>query len=151
VFSHILVFGTVAAAVAAWALSQLLHSRAWWATAAALMVIHAAAAFDVFYDWSHVTARELTMQQTAKLTGMSFSGGIYVNYLFLAVWLADAAWSVSAVRSYEQRPRAVTVAVHAFIFFIIVNGAVIFADGWARVLGVAATGTVLFAWLRTRL
>jgi hypothetical protein len=40
--------------------------------------------------------------------------------------------------------------VHGFIFFIILNGAVIFADGWARVLGAAATLLVALAWLQRR-
>ena len=42
----------------------------------------------------------------------------------------------------------VTVAVHGFIFFIMVNGAVVFADGLARVAGVAAVSAVVVAWLR---
>jgi hypothetical protein len=51
-------------------------------------------------------------------------------------------------RSRAARARAVTAAVHGFIFFIMVNGAVIFADGLARLLGGAAVAVVAMAWLR---
>ena len=143
-----IVFGSISAAVIAWALAEFLRSRWLWAAGATLAAIHSAAAFDVFYNWSHATARELTMRQTAALTGVNFAGGIYVNYVFLGVWIADAAWRLVAPKSYETRPRPLTLATHGFIFFIIVNGAVIFADGWARVVGAAATSLVIFQWLR---
>jgi hypothetical protein len=147
VFDHTLVFATISAAVAAWALAEILRSRVLWAAGAALAAIHSVAAFGVFYNWSHDTARELTMRQTAALTGVNFSGGIYVNYAFLAVWIADAVWRLAAPMSYQRRPRTLTLAVHGFIFFIIVNGAVVFADGWARILGGVAVSAVALAWV----
>ncbi len=143
-------FWTIAAAVVAWALAESLSSRWLWASGAALAAIHSAAAFDLFYNWSHATARELTMRQTAALTGVNFAGGIYVNYAFLGVWITDAAWWLAAPKSYEARPRALTLAIHGFIFFIILNGAVVFADGFARAVGVAATSLVVVQWLRKR-
>ena len=88
------------------------------------------------------------MRQTEALTGIAFPGGIYVNYLFLLVWIGDATWWWWSPRSRERRPRAVAVAVHGFIFFIMVNGAVVFADGLARVVGLAAVSAVVVAWLR---
>jgi hypothetical protein len=147
VFDHALVFATISAAVVAWALAEVLRSRVLWAAGAALAAIHSAAAFGVFYNWSHDTARELTMRQTAALTGVNFSGGIYVNYAFLVVWIADAVWRLAAPTSYQRRPRALTLAVHGFIFFIIINGAVVFADGWARTVGAVAVSAVALAWL----
>jgi len=111
-----------------------------------LMAIHSTTAFYLFYGGSHAIARELTMRQTAALTGIDFPGGIYVNYAFLAIWTADAAWRIFAPRSYARRPRALTLAVHGFIFFIMVNGAVVFADGWARILGAVAVSAVVLAW-----
>jgi hypothetical protein len=44
----------------------------------------------------------------------------------------------------------VSIAVRGFIFFIIVNGAVIFADGWARVLGAASVMLVVASWFLKR-
>ena len=144
------VFATIAAAVVAWAFAEFLRSRVLWAAGAALALIHAAAAFHVFYNWSHDTARDLTMRQTAALSGVNFSVGIYVNYVFLTVWAGDAAWWLADCDSYRRRPRALALVIRGFIFFVIVNGAVFFADGWARVLGAAATSLVVFTWLRGR-
>jgi hypothetical protein len=143
---EIAVFATISAAVLCWALGEALQSRAFWTSGALLALIHSVAAFVVFYGGSHETARVETMRQTAALTGIEFSGGIYLNYVFLVVWLADAAWWWVAPVSYRARARAVSFAIRAFIVFIIVNGAVVFADGWARIVGlvallVAAAGT----------
>lgn len=143
----LLVFVTISAAVVAWALAERFSSRLFWAVGAALTTIHSAAAFHVFYEWSHSTARELTTQQTATLTGITFSGGIYVNYLFLLVWDADALWWCLHRDSYLRRPRWLSHSVRGFLFFIIVNGAVIFADGYARLLGAVATMSVLHSWV----
>jgi hypothetical protein len=147
VFGHALVFVTISAAVVVWALAEVLRSRWLWAAAATLALIHSAAAFAVFYDWSHDLARDATTRQTAALTGINFAGGIYINYAFLIVWIADAVWRLAAPMSYQRRPRTLTLTVHGFIFFIIVNGAVVFADGWARILGGVAVSAVALAWI----
>ena len=139
-------FGAIAAGVVCWALGEARQSRSWWTAGAVLTVIHSIAAFGVFYGWSHETARRLTAQQTATLTGVDFAGGIYVNYLFLLVWLGDAAWWWGSPHTYAMRPGALSLAIRGFIFFVIVNGAVIFADGLARLVGIASTSLVLAAW-----
>ena len=141
------VFVTIAASVLCWAVAEAFRSRSLWTAAALLMLTHSILAFGMFYGWSHDTARVATMQQTAALTGIDFAGGIYVNYVFLTVWLADVVWWWASRRSYEARPVATAFAIRGFIFFIIVNGAVVFADGWARGVGIAATGLVVCAWL----
>jgi hypothetical protein len=142
------VFVTVAGSVLAWAAGEGLPSRVAWTVGALLAAAHALLAFAVFYGWSHAVAREATARETAALTGLDFAGGIYVNYLFLLVWLGDAAWWWVAARSYAARPRWVGVTIRGFIFFIIVNGAVVFADGLARLLGIAAVSAVTATWLR---
>jgi hypothetical protein len=146
---EIAVFVTIAAAVICWGLAEALASRLLWTAGAILAVVHSAAAFGVFYGWSHETARVQTMRQTAALTGVDFPGGIYINYLFLSAWLADAAWWWASPRSYEMRSDWVSRAVRGFIFFIIVNGAVIFADGMARLIGLLAVSLAIAgAWHR---
>jgi hypothetical protein len=142
------VFGTIAAGVAAWAVAEARGSRTWWTLAALLTLIHSIVAFFVFYDGSHARAQAETMKQTAALTGVNFSGGIYVNYGFLATWLGDAAWWTVSPISYHSRPAWLSHLIHGFIFFIIVNGAVIFADGWAQVLGVTAVGVAIIGMWR---
>ena len=148
--AELAVFVTVAAAVVCWAAAEALRSRLLWTAGAVLMVVHAVAAFGVFYDWSHDIAREATTRQTATLTGVAFPGGIYVNYAFLAVWLGDAAWWWASERSYESRPRWMSMASRGFIFFIMLNGAVVFADGWARAIGAMAIALVVTSWFLKR-
>lgn len=145
------VFVTIALAVVGWALGEGIGSRRAWTMGAVLALVHAILAFGVFYDWSHRVAHDAITQQTATLTGVAFPGGIYVNYLFLSVWLGDALWWWIAPASRATRPLALSRAIHGFIFFIMLNGAVVFADGWARVLGVAAVSFVVVEYfVRTR-
>jgi hypothetical protein len=145
------VFGTIAASVVCWAIAECMASRAAWTLGAVLASVHAAVAFAVFYGGSHEVARVETMRQTEALTGVRFGGGIYVNYAFLAIWIGDAAWWWASPGWRSMRPRAVDAAIRGFIFFIMVNGAVVFADGLARVLGGVAVAAVAVAWLRRTL
>lgn len=39
------------------------------------------------------------------------------------------------------------MAVRGFVWFMFLNGAIVFADGGMRVLGILAVGTVSLAWL----
>ncbi len=142
------VFGAIAASVLCWAAGECLGSRMAWTLGALLAAVHAASAFVVFYDGSHEVARVATMRQTETLTGVSFTGGIYVNYLFLATWLLDAAWWWLSPASRAARPGAVDGTVRGFIFFIMVNGAVVFADGLARGVGLVAVTAVAACWMR---
>ncbi len=146
----LLVFVSVAAAVVCWAVGQAFNQRSAWMVGALLMLVHSAAAFVTFYEGRHEVAQIATMQQTRALTGVEFAGGIFVNYLFLAVWIGDAAWWVVAPGSYMTRARTVSYAIRGYIFFIVVNGAVVFADGWARILGAAAVILVIAAWFLKR-
>jgi hypothetical protein len=145
-----LVFGSIALAVALWAVAEIAGSRGLWTAALALTLFHSVAAFHTFYGGSHAVARQETARQTAALTGVDFSGGIYVNYLFLVVWSVDAAWWWALPAGYARRPRWLSAAIRGFIFFIILNGALIFADGWARVVGAAAVSAVVIAWFLKR-
>src|SRR5687767_385373 len=67
---------------------------AWWAftSGLTLAIIHTLIAFSVVHAWSHDAAVLNTAMQTRSVYGVSFGGGIYVNYAFFAVWLADAWW-----------------------------------------------------------
>lgn len=152
---ELVVFGTIAAAVLCWAGAEALRGRhphwGWlWLGGAALTLVHSVAAFIVFYDSSHAVARDETMRQTERLTGITFAGGIYINYLLLVVWLGDAGWWALAPASYARRPAWMTYASRGFIFFIMLNGAVIFADGGARVLGALAITVAGASWLLKR-
>lgn len=72
---------------------------------------------------------------------------MFFNYAFLVVWLADCVWWWLRPSSYEARPMWVGRSIHGFLFFMFFNGAIVFADGWMRLLGIIAVGAVSIAWL----
>ena len=113
-------------------------ARLFWTAGAVLLIVHVLLAFHVVHGWSHADAVRQTAEQTAKLTGVRAGAGVYLNYLFAAVWAADAAywWRVGHA-GYRRRPRAVTWAVHGFLLFIVFNATIVFAAGPTRYAGTA--------------
>jgi hypothetical protein len=116
---------------------------AWWAFTLGLVlaIIHTLISFDIVHGWVHDDAVRATAIQTEAMFGVSAGWGVYVNYLFFAVWLADAWWWRSAPAGY-LRPAAITWTLRAFYMVVIFNAAVIFAVGWRRLMGL-----VLVSWL----
>ena len=111
----------------------------------AAFVAHVACAFHFYHGWSHSAAHTDTARQTAELFGWNSGIGLYVNYLFAAVWLADAVWSWSAP-GYAARPAWITWTIRAFFWFMIFNGAVIFARGPLRGYGLLLSVALVAAW-----
>lgn len=152
---------TISLGVAAYAAAEFLWFRhrleafrlrtVLWTGAAALFLLHSALAFHVRHGWSHEAAVRQTAAQTAAVTGLNWGGGVFVNYAFLVLWVADVTWLLAAPRSYLRRPRFVNTAISAFFLFIVFNGAVVFARGPAQVVGVAATAIVAWAWINSSL
>jgi hypothetical protein len=111
-------------------------------------LFHIAVAFHVGHEWSHQKAFE----HTGRSSG--FGPGIFVNYLFVVVWLADVVWAWVAFDHYLNRPRWVCWAVFGFMGFIVVNAAVVFGTGnrrWVSVLLLVVSAVwVLKGFLRAR-
>ena len=141
---------------AALMLSRSTHPRAvasirsLWTAGALLFIAHVAAAFHFAHHWSHAAAVATTAAETQELLGMAFGEGIWFSYLFVLLWTADAAWSWLGYSSWKNRPPAATLALHAYLFFIAFNGAVIFESGPTRPFGITVTLLLAFAWLRIR-
>ena len=126
-------------------------SRGLWTIGCLLFVTHVACAFHFYHGWSHQAAWETTAQQTEELIGWRYGDGIYFSYLFLFVWVFDvvSSWGHKPV---SQAPVATAPAqasgwrfrplwqacVHAYLFFIAFNGAIVFEDGTIRWAGIAA-------------
>jgi hypothetical protein len=119
---------------------------AWWAfvTGLALAAVHTLLAFGIVHGWSHNAALERTAIQTQRLYGAPLAGGLYVNYLFLAVWFADAMWWRSSPS--RVRPTAAVWFLRAFYMLILFNAAVVFASAWRRIAGVALVSWLVRAW-----
>ncbi|QDT16299.1 hypothetical protein [Alienimonas californiensis] len=120
-------------------------ARGCWAAGAAAMWAHLAAAFSVAHDWSHADAVRETARQTQALTGIDWGGGVWINYLFAAVWTTDAAWWLLRPDRHAARPRWLDVTVGAFLGFIAVNGAIVFENGPTRWVGVACCAAIAAA------
>lgn len=124
--------------------------RGAWTLGALAALAHAAMALDAHHGWSQAAALADTARQTAVVTGLRWGGGLYVNYAFLAVWSADAAWWWRAADTFARRPRWLDGAIRAFVWFMFVNGAFVFVSGPRRWVGAAAALAVLAAWYRGR-
>lgn len=98
-----------------------------WAAGSVLLLLHIAVAFHLGHGWSHAAAWEHTKQVGG------YGDGIFVNYLFALVWLADAVWACAAPDSYRARPRWLNGTVHGFLAFVVFNAAVVFGSSNARV------------------
>jgi hypothetical protein len=118
-----------------------------WIFGAGLCGVHILLAFHFYHHWSQSAAIAETARQTQAMTGINWGGGVYLNYLFAAVWLTDAAWWLFADSSFEHRPRWLGVAVQAWLAFIVFNSTVVFGSAAARWFGIAGFATLGIAWL----
>ena len=146
-------------ATVAWAAGEVLMrrsaasdrlARAMWTIAIGLALVHVALAFHLVYAWDHEAAVIATAQQAADRFGWGWRGSIYFNYVFLALWLADVCWWWLAPRSHASRSTTLEVSRLAIFAFMFANGAVIFASGAGRVVGIVSLSAVLIASLTRR-
>lgn len=140
----VLVRGSMWLATVAWALGEACAgrspgldrgARAAWTAGVVLALVHAALAFHFVYGWSHRVAAVATEEQAAAVFGIGWSGGILVNYVFLVIWVLDAAWWWLAPHL-RTTHGGWAAARFAFFVFMFVNGAVVFATGTGRLVGV---------------
>jgi len=106
-----------------------------WLAGAVICWAHIAIAMGARYGWSHAAAVAATARQTAAVYGLDWGGGVYVNYVFAGVWLADALWLVVSPGRWASRPRVVNWSLGLFYVVIIVNAAIVFASPSGRVAG----------------
>lgn len=123
-------------------------ARALWTLGFALMLVHVVLAFQWIYAWDHEAAIVNTVVRSEEIFGSGWRGAIYINYAFILLWLADVVWWWASPASHAARPRWVETTRLAMFLFMFVNGAVIFATGLGRVVGVIAVGAVLVATIR---
>ncbi len=153
-WADVAVRGSIAVATLSWASAEWLRlrhpsagatARACWTLGAASTVVHTIAVFHNIHGWSQDAALAHTAQQTAVLTGLRWGGGLYVNYAFIALWVADAALWWHDRAAYERRSAGARDALLAVFLFMFVNAGIVFAHGPARVVGTIVVGIVLLA------
>lgn len=111
-----------------------------WSAGCVFLWGHAFCAFHFYHHWSHADAVQLTAEQTQAVMGYAYGNGIWFSYLLLAIWLGDV------VQLWLRRGDAsnpvwgyFSYGVHAYAFFILFNGTVVFEEGVVRWGGVIGT------------
>lgn len=128
------------------------RARNFWTAGVVLYVFHLASAFHVFHGWSHANAYAETARQTAETTGQNTGFGLWLNYLFGVVWVADTAfWWGGGDERYFCRRRWIIVFLHSFLGFMIFNGSIVFVENPMRWFGVAIFVGLAALWLRARI
>ena len=116
--------------------------RAAWSAACLLLIMHVLAAFHFEHGWSHAAALKHTAEQTARVTGIDWGGGLYFNYAFLILWALDVGFlwkSPSSVRSTLRRTTDIAC------IFMIFTATVVFGPKWW--IGPVATVGLIAVWL----
>ena len=101
--------------------------RAGWSAACLLLIVHVLAAFHFEHGWSHAAALKHTAEQTARVTGIDWGGGLYFNYAFLILWALDVGFlwrSPAPDRSTLRR------STDLACLFMIFNATVVFGPKW---------------------
>jgi hypothetical protein len=121
-----------------------------WVLGAGLCTVHITLAFAARHHWSHASAVRETARQTAEVYGVAWGGGVYVNYVFLAAWWAEAWWwRIYPVHYFGRRP-SITWVLRGFYAVILVNAAIVFASVERRALGVLLVVALGWTWRPTR-
>ena len=125
----------------------LARARWAWTFGCLCFLAHVASAFAFYHGWSHAAAYEETARQTADRTGHHWGGGIFLSYLFSALWLGDVLWWWLAPSAFVRRSSRLTAAWQGFFFFMVFNGTVVFGKGPVRGFGVLiSVGLAALCW-----
>lgn len=122
-------------------------ARGLWTAAWLAYLGHVAVALLAVHQGSHAAAYAHTARRTAEVFGVETGAGLYVNYLFTLAWTADVALWWRRGTAYRAAAPRWAAAFEAGLLFMVVNGAVVFAAGTARLLGIAVSAAIVAAWL----
>lgn len=115
-----------------------------WTAGLVGLAVHMVCAFHFLHHWSHSAALKHTALRTFEVTGWSWAGGLYINYVFLLFWIWEAVrlwreWlGLSPVASLRWRR-----LVHSVFLFMMFNATVVFGP-WHWTIAAVAFGLV---WL----
>ena len=119
--------------------------RVAWSAACLLLIVHVLAAFHFEHGWSHAAALRHTTEQTARVTGIDWGAGLYFNYAFLILWLADVAliWRPDSNQQSMGGQSSLRRITNLACVFMVVNATVVFGPSW-WIWPVALVGVLLF-------
>jgi hypothetical protein len=100
-------------------------------TGCVIAIVHTILAFAIAHNWSHADAVFDTARLTKEMYGVDFGQALYMNYVFLGVWLADAVWWIASPNGHV-RPAFVTWTLRGFYALYLFNAMVVFSHHWRR-------------------
>jgi CDP-diglyceride synthetase len=124
-------------------------AQLFWAAGCLVFLAHVAAAFHFYHQWSHALAADDTGRQTFERIGIHFNGGIWFNYLFALIWVADCA-GYRRGQFLSERNKTWHLVLHTFFLFMIFNATVVFGHGWAQPAGAVLCAAVIITLLARR-
>jgi hypothetical protein len=125
-------------------------ARGAWTVGCLVYLAHVFCGFHYYHHWSHSAAYHETARQTAETVGLKFGAGLFVTYTFTVAWVSDVAtWWARGLDSYLRRSRILLATWHAFMFFIVFNGTVVFESGPSRWLGLTLCLSLAGLWWRS--
>lgn len=115
-----------------------------WLIGLVAYIAHVLLAFAAFYGWSWSLAWQATADDAERLTGVRAGWGLWMNIAFGLAW-AVLAWNWFGDTLAKRRgcaggetvSRGTKLSLHAFLFFMVIMGGVIFAPPVARYFTVA--------------
>ncbi|MXY24423.1 MAG: hypothetical protein F4Y45_07860 [Acidobacteria bacterium] len=125
-------------------------ARPIWLLGALVYLAHVAAAFGIHHGWSHVDAYDYTAARTEAFLSLAWGGGLWANYAFTTIWVAEGAWWQFWPLHHARRSAVWTTAIRCIFFFMIANGAVVFVDNPRRLLGVGVLIALVWTWRESR-
>jgi hypothetical protein len=124
--------------------------RLFWTAGCIVFLIHVASAFHFQHHWSHAAAYRATAAQTVAIVGLDWGGGLYFNYAFTLLWVADVLWLRIFPQSYSRRDGWIKYSLQIFFAFMWLNATVVFGGPIARASGIAATLLLTWLWWKSR-
>ncbi len=119
---------------------------AWPASAAGwlALAVHMLVAMGVHHGWSHAAAIDETKLLTERVYGVAWSGGVYVNYTFLLLWLVMLSrWRVSDAKAL---PAWLTWTWRIAVLIVVSNAAIVFAAPSRQAAGALVTAGLVASW-----
>ena len=122
-----------------------------WTVGCAVYLVHVVFAFQFLHHWSHAAAVEHAARRTREVVGFEFGAGIYVNYAFTLLWIADVAWWWRRSQTGQAVPLVYYWAVQAIFAFMMFNATVVFGPAfWKWVAAAALLAIVVLRMLMPR-
>lgn len=103
-----------------------------WTGAWVLCVIHVLCAYHFQHHWDQDAAQKHTAEMTDRVVGLYWSGGLYINYVFLILWGAHCFWwwrTSDFAPSGSEMARS-DLAMQLIAGFMMFNATAVFGPQW---------------------